>query len=297
MINDKRTDILARLDAMLVQEATATTRCFNYFKSKRSGSVDESCRKSMVKWLQQVQSTLKLNPDTVWIAMSIFDRYLCSGRGGSIRALEDKCKFQLAAITAFYTAVKIHEPVVLGIDMLLVVCRHAYTEDDFVSMEMDILSAINWRVSCHTAIDYARTLLELFCEDEHLPSGIADVLLGDCEKQMGDAIADIRFLCCKQSELGIYCVAFSLAESKWLSLSEKVAVWVRLSESCDVDDVDLSLMGGDDSQQYLAQASPCKPNTVSKLVISSQWQPSAAFSKYSAGSSSPVCISFTAQNA
>jgi hypothetical protein len=38
MINDKRTDILARLDAMLVQEATATTRCFNYFKSKRSAA-------------------------------------------------------------------------------------------------------------------------------------------------------------------------------------------------------------------------------------------------------------------
>ena len=292
MINDKRTDILARLDAMLVNEATATTRCFNYFKSKRSGSVDDSCRKSMVKWLQQVQSTLKLSPDTVWIAMSIFDRYLSSGRGGSARALEDKFKFQLAAITAFYTAVKIHEPVVLGIDMLLVVCRHAYTEDDFVSMEMDILSAINWRVSCHTAIDYARTLLELFCEDEHLPSDIANGLLADCEKQMGDAIADVRFLCCKQSELGIYCVAFSLAENKWLSLSEKAAVWVRLSESCDVD---LSLMGGADSHQYLAQASPCKPNTVSKLVISSQWQPSAAFSKYSAGSSSPVCISDTAR--
>lgn len=156
MINDKRTDILSRLDAMLVQEATASTRCFNYFKRARSGSIDESSRKAMVTWLQQVQKTLSLSPDTVWIAMSIFDRYLCSGKGGSTRALEDKCKFQLAAITPFYTAVKIHEPVVLGIDMLLVVCRHAYTEVDFVSMEMDILSAISWRVSCHTAIDYAR---------------------------------------------------------------------------------------------------------------------------------------------
>ncbi len=155
MINDKRTDILTRLDAMLVQEVTATTRCFNYFKRK---SVDDSCRKLMVTWLQQVQSTLKLSPDSVWIAMSIFDRYLCSGRGGSARALEDKSKFQLAAITAIYTAVNIHEPVVLGIDMLLVVCRHSYTEDNFVSMEMDILSAINWRVSCHTAIDYTRAL-------------------------------------------------------------------------------------------------------------------------------------------
>ena len=292
MINDKRTDILARLDAMLVQEVTATTRCFNYFKRK---SVDDSCRKSMVTWLQQVQSTLKLSPDSVWIAMSIFDRYLCSGRGGSARALEDKSKFQLAAITAFYTAVKIHEPVVLGIDMLLVVCRHAYTEDDFASMEMDILSAINWRVSCHTAIDYARTLLELIREEEHLPSSIANGLLGDCEKKMGDAIADIRFLCCKQSELGIYCVAFSLSENKWLSLSEKEAIWVRLSESCDVD---LSLMRGAASQQNLARASPCKPSTVSKLVISSQQQPSAVFSKYrTVGSSSPVCIFCTAPTA
>ena len=295
MINDKRTDILSRLDAMLVQEATASTRCFNYFKRARSGSIDESSRKAMVTWLQQVQKTLSLSPDTVWIAMSIFDRYLCSGKGGSTRALEDKCKFQLAAITAFYTAVKIHEPVVLGIDMLLVVCRHAYTEDDFVSMEMDILSAISWRVSCHTAIDYARALLELIIEDEYLPSGIAKSLLGDCEKQMGDAIADIRFSCCRQSELGIRCVAISLAESKLLSVSEIEAIWIRLSESRVVDQ---SSTGGAASRQYLTRTSPCKPNTVSKPRTSSQKQPTAAIPKYStAGSSSPICISSTARQA
>jgi hypothetical protein len=214
-------------------------------------------------------------------------------RQGKLRqALEDKSKFQLAAITAFYTAVKIHEPVMLEINMLLVVCRHAYTEDDFVSMEMDILSTINWRVSCHTAIDYARTLLELIHENKHLPSSIANDLLGDCKNQMGDVIAGIRFLCCKQSELSIYCVAFSLAKNKWLSLLEKQAIWVRLLESCDVD---LSLMRGATSQQNLARASLFKPNTVSKLVISSQQHPSAEFSKYStAGSSSLVCISCTA---
>ena len=257
MINDKRTDILARLDAMLVQEGTATMRCFNFFKRKRSGSVNESCRKLMVKWLQLVQSMLNLDPDTVFITMSIFDRYLCSGGGGSARALEDKCNFQLAVITTFYTAVKIHEPVVLGIDMLLVVCRHAYTKDDFVSMEMDILSAINWRVSCHTAMDYAWTLLELI-RGEHLPSGIADSFLGDCEKQMGNAIANIRSSCCNQYKLGICCVAFSLDKNKLPSFSETDAIWVRLSELCDVD---LTSIGGAASQQYLARTSPCKLNT------------------------------------
>ena len=65
-----------------------------------------------------------------------------------------------------------------------------------VSMEMDILSPISWRVWCHTAIDYAQALLELISEDAYLPSGIANslLLLGKCcEKQMGDAITDIRF--------------------------------------------------------------------------------------------------------
>ena len=77
MINDKRTDILARINAMLVQEVTTTTRCFNYFKHK---SVNESFRESIVTWLQQVQSTLMLSPDTVWIEL-----YLCSGRGSSAK--------------------------------------------------------------------------------------------------------------------------------------------------------------------------------------------------------------------
>ena len=99
MINDNHADILSHLDAMLVQEA-ASTRCYDYFKRARGGCIDDSSRKAMVTWIQNVQLLLALSPDTVCIAMSIFDRYLCSGRGGAARALEDECKFQLAAITA-----------------------------------------------------------------------------------------------------------------------------------------------------------------------------------------------------
>ena len=287
MINDNRADILSRLDAMLVQEA-ASTRCYGYFKRARGGCIDDSSRKVMVTWIQNVQQLLALSPDTVCIAMSIFDRYLCSGRGGAARALEDECKFQLAAITAFYTTVKIHEPVVLGIDMLLVVCRHAYTEDNFVSTEMDILSAIGWRVSCHTAMDYARALLELIREDVCLTSVIVRSLLSDCEWQMGVSIADIRFSCLKQSELGTRWVAISVAKNECLSLSEKEAALTLLSESCDINP---SSIGGAASWQYLAHSSPCKSNIVSKLGVSSQQQPSVAISNYSnARSSSPNSI-------
>ncbi|KAL3826236.1 hypothetical protein ACHAXA_006264 [Cyclostephanos tholiformis] len=296
-INDNRTDILCRLDAMLVKEATSSARCVNYFRSCVGGGIDESCRLAMTTWLRQVQRQLDLSPDVVRIALSIFDRYLSSGRGGSDRALRNKSDFQLAAITAFYIAVKINEPVVLGIDMLLIVCRRAYTEDDFVSMEMDILSAINWSVSYHTAMDYARALLELICEDECLPPCVARDLLGVCERRMDDAIADIDLSCLSRSELGTRCAARSLAENEFLSPVEKEAIWIRLSESLIVDQ---SSMEGVASFQYLARrASSFKPKViVSKLDSSSRQLSSADISTYStAGSSSPICISCAARQA
>lgn len=267
MTKDNRTDILSRLDAMLVQEASSTTRCFNYFKKHQDlgpSDINESCRKAMVKWLQQVQTTLSLSPDTGYIAMTIFDRYLSSGKGGSTRVLEDSVEFQLAAITSFYTAIKIHEPIVLGIDMLRVLCRNAYTETDFVSMEIDILSAVDWRVSRHTAMDFARDLFELIREDGFLPSVVLDRLIQDCERNMSNAIADIRSSCCKPSELGSYCVAIALAESTELSDTKKIAMCIRQLESCDVD---LSLMGGT-MLPHKPSASYSNPTaTISKRII------------------------------
>ena len=99
---------------MRVQEAT--TRCTNYFKRNNiatSSCADDNtmidsaaCRKAMASWIQQVQKTLSLSPETVWIAMSFFDRYLSSSKGNSSQVLKSRCKFQLAAITCFYTAVR-----------------------------------------------------------------------------------------------------------------------------------------------------------------------------------------------
>mmetsp|Transcript_19071 Transcript_19071/g.31102 ORF Transcript_19071/g.31102 Transcript_19071/m.31102 type:complete len:82 (-) Transcript_19071:19-264(-) len=77
--------------------------------------------------------------------MSILDRYLSSGKGKSAEALQNKHKFQLAAITSFYMAVKLHEPVQLGIDMLVKLCRGFYKESAITSLEQDILHSLEWR--------------------------------------------------------------------------------------------------------------------------------------------------------
>lgn len=291
MTIDINIDILSRLDAMRVQEET--TRCINNFKgngaSRGDDVIDEACRGAMATWIQQVQRTLSLSPETVWIAMSFFDRYLGSGRRRSGEVLRSKREFQLAAITAFYTAVKIHEPVVLGIDMLLTICRGTYTESDVTSMEREILSALEWRVATHTPMDFASHLLRLLPE-ERFPSDISDSLLADCRRQLDHVVGDMHFTCARPSDVGIGCLASSLAGSDALSPSEKREVWTRLSEACHF------ALSSEETiatrRRFLSDASPSAQRSVSKL----SQQSSAAISAYSVGGeSSPICVTQTAR--
>lgn len=289
MINDNHTDILSQLDAMKVQEATMI--CFNYFKGN-SDCIDELCRKSMVTWIQQVQKTLGLSPETVWIAVSFFDRYLSSGKGNSRGVLRSKCKFQLAAITAFYTAVKIYEPVVLGIDMLIKICRGTYTESDIVSMEKDILTALEWRVSCYTPMDFARSLLQLL-HDEEVPLYVSDSLLQACQMHLDHAVTDMHLSChTPASSLGISCLASSLMESDALSLAEKQLIWGQFSEICDFDLSSKEVLAA--QQCLLSHSSPFKPSNSSKCTSLLQ-QSNVTHSANN--TSSPICVSKTARQA
>lgn len=108
-------DTATIINAMRSKENDTKTRCKNYYTDE----VDEKCRKAMVEWCFTVVDAFDLSRETVAIAQSILDRYLSSGNGISSEVLSNKQKYQLATITCFYTAVKIHEPVQLGMSMLL----------------------------------------------------------------------------------------------------------------------------------------------------------------------------------
>lgn len=247
----------------------------------------------MVTWITQVQKTLSLSPETVWIAMSFFDRYLSSGKGNSRKVLRSKREFQLAAITSFYTAVKIYEPVVLGIDMLVQICRGTYTESDMTSMENDILTALNWRVSCHTPMDFARHLLELLPAE--LSSSHSAILLEDCQKNVDVAVTDIYFSCLTPSTLGISCLTRSLTNSRILSLSEEQIIWARLSEMCGFDLSSNEVMAS--RQRLLSHAPPCKSNSLSKLNAFPRSNAAVSLSSVNSGlsPSSVVCVTQTAR--
>ncbi|KAL7534563.1 hypothetical protein ACHAXR_005953 [Thalassiosira sp. AJA248-18] len=294
--NNNISNTLECIEAMRAQEDTSSS-CYNYLQSSACNNedIDEACRKSMVVWCQQVQKALKLSPQTVWIATSFFDRYLSSGKGKSQEALENQYKFQLAAITSFYIAVKINEPVELDVAKLAKLCKGYYEESKILSMETDILFALEWRVSCPTPMDFVMHLLEL------LPETInTGALLEASQKHVEHTSTDFYFTFCKPSVVGASCLASCLAGTDILSSSERQTFWLQIARITDLIDVM-------EAQNKLSERIPiCKPVAapVSKVVTtkkSSSITSKLSFFKrkgvVASSGSSPVCITQTARGA
>ncbi|KAL7532045.1 hypothetical protein ACHAXR_004394 [Thalassiosira sp. AJA248-18] len=254
--NNINHDTLECIKAMRAQEDTSSS-CYNYLQSSACNNedIDEACRKSMVVWCQQLQKALKLSPQTVWITISFFDRYLSSSKGKSQEALENQYKFQLAAITSFYIAVKIYEPVELDVATLAKLCKGYYEESKILSMETDILFALEWRVSCPTPMDYVMRLLEL------LPAEInSEGLLKDSQKHVEHTSNDFYFTFCKPSVVGASCLASSLAGADVLSSSERQAFWLQIARITNMIDV------MEAQNRLLEGKTICQPVSVSNIT-------------------------------
>lgn len=220
-------DVAARIHAMRSQEENAV--CRNYLTTL----VDASCRMALVDWCFTVVDSLNLSRETVGISMSILDRYISSGKGKSTEALRDKHRFQLAAITSFYMAVKLHEPVKLDTCMVVQLCRGFYTEGAIIEMELDLLHSLEWRlcVSTLTPIEYVRHLMQLVPE----LMDVTDTIQENAMKYMDCATADLAFSTFRASAVGIACLAGALNDTDILTPLEKESIWHQLSINLDFD--------------------------------------------------------------
>ena len=297
MFKNNIKELTRRIEAMQVQEER-TTRCRNYFSSRDgyAAPVDETCRKAMADWCFKVADALELSRETVGIGMSFFDRYLSSGKGKSFEALENRSKFQLAAITSFYIAVKIYEPVQMGINLLVELCRGFYLESDILVMEKDILFSLEWRVSAPTPLDFVRHLLELL--QESVNSSVSGIVLQNVQNLMDYATTEFYFSVCKPSVVGVGCLASSFNNINIFSLTEQAEFLDQLSQVMD----DFRITSKDVfevQQRLLSQSSPCKPTAYSKASSMSCCSNNNVMASYNVNdkASSPICVSHTARQA
>lgn len=134
--------------------------------------------------------------------MSYLDRYLCTSRGRA--ALFKRKEYQLAAMTALYIAIKLHEPLEMETSLLADLSRGCYTEMEFVEMEQIMLSALKWRMNGPTALQFAQHYMTFL--PDTLTESINEAVFDYTRFQIELAIADQSFVPLRMSDVGLAAV-------------------------------------------------------------------------------------------
>jgi len=154
-------------------------------------------RSKMVSWCMSLMDACQLNRETVSIAMSYLDRFLATAIGED--CIEDSATFQLACMTALYSAIKIHEEKVISPEVLSTISRGFYTKTDMEAMEWKMLNAISWRVNVPTPQAFCRQYLSLL---PAVDAATREQLLQLCSVQTELSVADYEFVTVKPSSIG-----------------------------------------------------------------------------------------------
>jgi hypothetical protein len=174
--------------------------------------VDASCRFVMAKWCNEIADFCNYKRETVAIAMNCLDRFMSTPAGQQI--LFDRNQYQLSAMTALYTSVKIHEQEAMDPNLISSLSRGVHTPQAVEAMEAKMLSAVQWRMNPPTAMSFVRMMMDL----------VPDHVVGLCERetimevarfQVEMAIGEYDF-----SRVSASTVAFSCLLNAIESLSE-----------------------------------------------------------------------------
>jgi len=138
--------------------------------------VDATCRHVMAKWCNEIADFCDYKRETVAIAMNCLDRFMASPSGYEV--LLDRNQYQLAAMTALYSSVKIHEQEAMDPRLVSTLSRGVHSAEAVEAMESKMLNAIQWRINPPTAMSFVRSMIDL----------IPDHLMNSCEKE---TVADI----------------------------------------------------------------------------------------------------------
>lgn len=150
--------------------------CLPKMNAALEAPVDATCRQVMAKWCNEIADFCDYKRETVAIAMNCLDRFMASPVGYEV--LLDRNQYQLAAMTALYSSVKIHEQEAMDPRLVSTLSRGVHSAEAVEAMESKMLNAIQWRINPPTAMSFVRSMIDL----------IPDHVMHSCEKE---TIADI----------------------------------------------------------------------------------------------------------
>jgi len=147
--------------------------------------VDASYRYIMGKRCNDIADLCNYKRETVAIAMNCLDRFMATQPSYEQQEIRlDRNLYQLAAMTALYISVEIHEQECMDLEFLVFkLLSHGVhtTAETIEAMEFEMLNAIEWRVNPPTAMSFTRLIINNF--DLVVSENHNYLLLSPCEKE------------------------------------------------------------------------------------------------------------------
>lgn len=162
------------LRVLLASEVNTYTPCTDYlaiFEASPVSSserVSDSWRRKLCEWCYEVVDHFGFDREAVFFALNYLDRTVAA-RAESSEDPPSKRKFQLLAVTALYTALKLHGSAdncdgprrKLKVDSFVQLSRGFFTVETIEEAEREMLSTLNWGVHPPTTLRYITYFLRL----------------------------------------------------------------------------------------------------------------------------------------
>ena len=122
---------------LLVEEKKGINPMPDHTYMTRQTEINEKMRSILVDWLIDVHFKFGFTDETLFMTVSIIDRYLSL-------AQISRTNFQLLGITALMIACKHEEIDLPKIDDFIYITDNAYKKDEVIKMEFEVLSKLNF---------------------------------------------------------------------------------------------------------------------------------------------------------
>ena len=144
---------------------------------KEQTEINSKMRAIIVNWITEVHNRFKLLPDTLFLSIVIFDRYM-----SLIKNIE-KQKLQLIGVTSLLIACKYEEIFSPEVRDFVCILDRTYDREDLMYQENEMMKYLKFEITFPTSLRYYEILrIEFGIEDKYYEYGIflLEMSLLDC---------------------------------------------------------------------------------------------------------------------
>ena len=115
--------------------------------------IKDSHRKIVIDWLIRVCDEMKLIDDTLFVAVSLFDRVI------EIHQIK-KCHIQLFGATCLWIASKLEETLTPALSDFIYLCGNTYIESEFIDCERVVVTILHFQIASTTPLFYIKSIFK-----------------------------------------------------------------------------------------------------------------------------------------